>query len=205
MSKTNTAERFGDILDYVCEHYDAIIIAIGADPIVPNVPGIDKPHVHWAPDAEIGRCDVGESVVIVGGSSVGMEAGLDFDMQGKKVTVIEMLPKTPAQRKLHASSGPSWKEFVTIYEDRNIPVHYGHRLLEVKDDCVVCENVETGEQVTFACDTVLLAVGMRPRTEEADSMRHCATETSVRVVGDAFKSAGIFEAINDTFRACIHI
>ncbi|MBR6812532.1 MAG: FAD-dependent oxidoreductase [Oscillospiraceae bacterium] len=187
------------------EKYDALIIAPGADPIIPKVPGIDKKHVHWAPDAEAGKCEVGDNIVIIGGSSVGMEAGLDFSLQGKNVSVIEMLPEGPAQRKLHASSGPSWKEFVTIYEQRGIPVHYGHRLMEVKDECIVCENTATGESVTIPCDTVLLAVGMRPRFEIADSMRHCAPETSVYIVGDAFKSAGIFEAVNDTFRACIHI
>ena len=34
------------------ENYDAIIIAVGAKPQF-NLPGIDKPHVHWAPDAEL--------------------------------------------------------------------------------------------------------------------------------------------------------
>jgi pyruvate/2-oxoglutarate dehydrogenase complex dihydrolipoamide dehydrogenase (E3) component len=34
------------------EKYDAVVIAIGADPVVPKLPGIDKPHVHWAPLAD---------------------------------------------------------------------------------------------------------------------------------------------------------
>ena len=40
---------------------DALIIAVGADPIVPQLPGIDKPHVHWAPDADMGLVEVGEN------------------------------------------------------------------------------------------------------------------------------------------------
>jgi NADH dehydrogenase FAD-containing subunit len=37
------------------QHYDAVVMAIGADPVSPKVPGWDKPHVHWAPDAETER------------------------------------------------------------------------------------------------------------------------------------------------------
>ena len=36
------------------ERYDALIIAVGSRPLIPTVPGIEKPHVHWAPEAETG-------------------------------------------------------------------------------------------------------------------------------------------------------
>lgn len=187
------------------EKYDAVIIAIGADPLIPNVPGIHNSNVLWAPDAEVNNTPVGDTIVVIGGSSVGMEAGLDYDMQGKKVTVVEMLAEGPSFMKLKAGSGPSAAELKSLYAEKGIPVLYSHRLAEVKDDCVICENLTTGEMVTLPCDTVLLAAGMRSRMAEAESMRHCAPETSVFVVGDCYEAASIFEAVNDSFRACIHI
>jgi 2,4-dienoyl-CoA reductase-like NADH-dependent reductase (Old Yellow Enzyme family) len=42
------------------EKYDALIIAVGAEPLAPKLPGIDKPHVCWAPLAEMGKAPVGE-------------------------------------------------------------------------------------------------------------------------------------------------
>ena len=187
------------------EHYDALILALGADPLIPNVPGIHGDNVVWAPDAEAGRVSVGDTLTVIGGSAVGMEAALDFHRQGKKVTVIEMLAEGPAGAKLHASAGSGSAELKRIFGMESIPVKYGHKLLEVKPDGILCEIVETGEQVFIPCDTVLLAVGLRPRTAETDSMRHCAPETSVFVVGDGMKAASICEAVNDTFRVCLHI
>ena len=187
------------------EGYDALILAIGADPLVPNIPGIRGGNVCWAPDAEAGLRPVGDSVVVIGGSSVGMEAGLDFDMQGKKVTVVEMLEDGPAYARLHDGSGPAAQELRSLYAQREIPVLYGHRLTEIRPDAVMCEKIATGEQVTIPCDSVLLACGMVPRRAETASMRRCAPETDVYVVGDGAEPASIFEAVNDAFRACLHI
>ena len=57
LNKTNTkvllnTEATKKILD--AEKFDGLIIAVGASPIIPDLPGIDKPHVYWAPDAEAG-------------------------------------------------------------------------------------------------------------------------------------------------------
>ena len=187
------------------EGYDALIIALGADPLIPAFPGVDGANVCWAPEAEAGRHPVGDSVVIIGGSSVGMEAGLDLEAQGKKVTVVEMLEDAPAFARLHSGSGTIAKELRRLYAERGIPVHYGCRVTEIRPDGVVCEYVRTGEQLTFPCDTVLLACGMRARRAESESMRHCAPETDVYVIGDCAEPATIFEAVNNAFRACLHV
>ena len=45
------------------ENYDALIIAVGAEPVIPKLPGIDKPHVHWAPKADLGEIEVGKRLL----------------------------------------------------------------------------------------------------------------------------------------------
>ena len=187
------------------EGYDALILAVGAEPLIPDIPGVDGGSAFWAPDAEAGRCPVGDSVVVIGGSSVGMEAGLDFDMQGKKVTVVEMLEEGPAFMRLREGSGTAAQELRRLFAERGIPVLYGHRVTEILANGVQCEILSTGEQVTIPCDTALLACGLRPRRAESESMRRCAPETDVYVVGDGAEPASIFEAVNNAFRACLHV
>ncbi len=187
------------------ENYDAVIIAIGAEPIVPKVPGIDLPHVAWAPDAEEGKCEVGQKVIVIGGGSVGIEAAIDFNAQGKDVAIIEMADQMTSFMNLMASSGGSGGEFMKIMAERNIPVHYSTKLLEVQADKVICENVETGERVEYPADTVLLAAGMKAKLDEADSLRHCAPESDVFIIGDAKRAATISEAVNEAFQHCLHI
>ena len=192
-----------EILDQ--ENYDSIIIAIGADPRFPNVPGADKYQVYWAPYAEQHPEVVGENVVIIGAGSVGIEAALDFDAQGKKVTIIEMCDEKTNFDRMWANAGPSARELMTIIRDRKIPVHYENMLAEIGDGYITCTDTASGKTVKYACDTVLTAMGMIPRTAEADSLRHSAPETDVYIIGDAKAAGTIAEAVNQSFQASLHI
>ncbi len=187
------------------EGYDALVLALGAEPIVPKLPGIDGPNVFWAPDAEAGKAPVGQRVAVIGGSAVGMEAALDFSLQGKDAFVVEMLEEGPAGGKLHTSAGSGAAELTRLFSERSIPVYYGKALAEVRPDGILVRDVRSGEETLLPCDTVLLAVGLRPRLAEAEALRRCAPETSVFVVGDGKKAASICEAVNEAFQVSLHI
>ena len=188
------------------ENFDAIILAVGSKPLVPSkIPGINKPHVHWAPDAEMGKVPCGDRIVIVGGGAVGLEAAIDFKDLGKDVTVVEMLNPDAHYWSLRKSSKHAGDEMLTLMKERNIPLHLNNRLEEVRDNCVVCKDVVTGELKEYPCDTVLLSLGMVPLTDEVESMRHCAPETDVFIVGDALAVGNISTATNGGFQAAIHI
>jgi NADPH-dependent 2,4-dienoyl-CoA reductase/sulfur reductase-like enzyme len=117
------------------EKYDALIIAIGADPIIPKLPGIDKPHVYWAPHADAHEVPCGEKVVIVGAGAVGIEAAIDLKKEGKDVTVIEMLD---GYQSLNASASGGFDDLMAIIKDLNIPIRLSTKLTEVTDSAVVC-------------------------------------------------------------------
>ena len=186
------------------EKYDAVVIAVGAEPVVPeNIPGIHKPHVSWAPDAELGLAAAGDEIVVVGAGQVGLEAALDYAEQGKKVTVIEMMDQRTAMFKTRAS-----RELMKKMNEDGVKfdTFYGCALKEIRDDCVIAENTETGEILEIKADTVLLAMGLKPRLDLVDALRHSCPETSVAIVGDCNNKAGsIAEAVNQAFQACIHI
>ena len=196
-------EATKDVLDL--ENYDALVIAVGADPLVPNLPGIDKPHVHWAPDAEENHKLLGEKLVVVGGGGVGYEAALEFHNLGRDVQIIEMLPEFPAKMNLHMSAGSGAKELETIFAREGIKVSYSSALAEVKDNSIIVKNPETGETSEIPCDTVLLAIGMKERWALVDELRHSAPESNVVIAGDCRKVGTISDAVNQAFQACIHI
>ncbi len=190
-----------EILDK--ENYDAVVIAVGGDPIVPvNIPGIHKPHVVWAPDAELGNAPVGEEIVVIGAGQVGLEAAVDYAGQGKKITVIEMIDD-PAKL-MDSFKQPLMKK--KEEDGLQIDILYGTALQEVKDDCIVAKDVKSGELKEIKADTVLLAMGIRPNFELVDELRHSCAETSVAIVGDCNNKAGsISEAVNQAFQTCLHI
>ena len=190
-----------EILDK--ENYDAVVIAVGGEPIVPEkIPGIHKPHVFWAPDAELGKAPVGEEIVIVGAGQVGLEAAVDYAQQGKKITVIEMIDD-PAKL-MDSFKQPLMKK--KEEDGLQFDILYGMALQEVKDDCIVTKDVKSGELKEIKADTVLLAMGIRPNFELVDELRHSCAETSVAIVGDCNNKAGsISEAVNQAFQTCLNI
>jgi pyruvate/2-oxoglutarate dehydrogenase complex dihydrolipoamide dehydrogenase (E3) component len=193
-------EATKEMLD--AEGYDALIIAVGSEQIIPNLPGIDKPHVHWAPDADTGKIKVGNKTVIVGGGAVGIECAIGLKKEGKDVTIVEMASDTSY---LMASSGGVAMEFMSIIDELKIPLHLSCKLEEVTDKTVICRNLQTQEKIEFPADTVLYALGMSPRHAVADALRRSAPETEVYVVGDAIKPAAIGQAVMSAFRAAAYI
>lgn len=74
------------------EDPDAVIVATGSNYLVPPIPGIDHPKVKAVRDVDGKTVDIGENVVICGAGLSGVECALALSKEGKKVTVIDMIP-----------------------------------------------------------------------------------------------------------------
>ena len=92
-AKTLTAQRAGQT---TMETYDKLVIAVGAAPIVPSVPGADLPGVftmRTPQDAIDLRTAVEQphchSAVVVGAGFIGLEVAENLKAQGLSVTVID--------------------------------------------------------------------------------------------------------------------
>ncbi len=70
---------------------DAVIIAAGATPIIPRIPGATGINVATAIDVLTGRKDTGRNVIIIGGGAIGCETAEFLIKKGKNVTILEML------------------------------------------------------------------------------------------------------------------
>lgn len=97
-SKVHVADLDG-ARDYVLP-YDSLVVATGAEPIVPPVPGRDLPGVYTLRTLADGvnlhrvlREKPPRNVVIVGGGSIGLEMAEAFRALNLKVTIVEMAPQ----------------------------------------------------------------------------------------------------------------
>ncbi len=173
------------------ENYDAVIVAIGAEPVIPRIPGADLPHVFWAPEVDAGEKPCGQKVVVVGAGAVGLEAAIDLQREGKDVTVIELMDDYVSLRQT-GNAGAA--EFLRLIDACGLDVRLGHKLLEITPTDVLCENVKTGEQLRLPADTVLLAVGLRARWEEANELRQACPGTNGFLIGDCLYAGGNVKA-----------
>ncbi|MBC3797314.1 FAD-dependent oxidoreductase [Acetobacterium tundrae] len=185
------------------EGYDAIVIAVGAGPIIPKVPGVEKPHVHWAPEADSGKVSVGNKTLIIGAGAVGLECAIELAREGRDVAVIEMAAGLSS---LMASNHAVFGDIMTEIQKLNIPIHFNSRLEEITDTSVICTNLEEPGKIEFPADTVLLALGVSPNHTIADSLRGSAPNTEVFVVGDAYEvTTSLASAVSSAFKAAAYI
>lgn len=70
---------------------DIVILATGAVPLCPEIPGANDERLIYAHDLITAKDEVGENVIVVGGGRIGCELAWYLAEQGKKVTILEKL------------------------------------------------------------------------------------------------------------------
>ena len=176
---------------------DAFVIAVGADALMPDVPGIDLKHVHWAADADMDKVPVGEEIAIIGGGSLGLESAYTQSRRGKKVRLFEIRPVL--------GTGLEAAELMPALEKNGVEIYPGRQLLSIHPDKIVCSVLATGETEEYPCDTVLISAGLKPRKQDIEALRHILPETEVYIVGDAKAPRSIGDAVHDGFNAALNI
>jgi pyruvate/2-oxoglutarate dehydrogenase complex dihydrolipoamide dehydrogenase (E3) component len=164
---------------------DAIIAALGARPIKPDIPGIDGDNVLLADDAYIAPERVGSSAVILGGGFVGMELAIYLHMLGRQVEVVEMAETINSFPNVLHGNAISIK----MQED-GIEAHFSEKAVKIDRGGVWCQTAD-GEKY-YTADTVIYAVGQKSLAQEAMALYDCAGR--VYPVGDCVLPRNIAEA-----------
>ena len=200
---------------------DAVILATGAIPLSPPIPGADLPHVVQAWDVLSGKVHTGKRVVIIGGGAVGVETALFLAEKGtlsgddlkfllvnqaedpsvlfelatkgtKEVVVIEMIDAIGKD----IGRTTRW----TMMQDMarmGVTLQKSTKALEITTDGVSVER--DGKEAKIACNTVVLAAGSEP----CNPLQATAEQKGIpcRVVGDADKIGLAFDAVHQGFAA----
>jgi pyruvate/2-oxoglutarate dehydrogenase complex dihydrolipoamide dehydrogenase (E3) component/uncharacterized membrane protein YdjX (TVP38/TMEM64 family) len=135
----------------------SIVIAAGARPIVPPIPGIERARVFTSETLWSLR-DLPQRLVVLGGGPIGCELAQAFSRFGSKVTQVEMLPR------LLAREDPEVSELLrNRFLEEKIDVLTGHRAARFEGpQILVCEHAGSEKRVEL--DAVLCAVGRMPNT-----------------------------------------
>lgn len=165
---------------------DVIITAIGAKPIVPPIPGIDSGKVVGLDALHQPEPAVGQKVVILGGGLVGSECAIYLDGLGKDVTVVEMKDDWASDAYfMH-------KNAMNIYlRNSKVQIHTNTTAKAVTGEGLLCSTADG--DLLLEADTILLAAGMKPDRELADSFYNAAPR--VFQVGDCIKAGRVLEAV----------
>jgi len=135
----------------------AIVIAAGARPIVPPIPGIERAKPLTS-DTVWDLRELPRRLVVLGGGPIGCELAQAFARFGSQVTQVEMLP-----RLLSREDADVAERVRAQFAAEGIEVRTGHKALRVEPGPVlVCEHA--GREVRFEFDRLLCALGRAPNT-----------------------------------------
>jgi pyruvate/2-oxoglutarate dehydrogenase complex dihydrolipoamide dehydrogenase (E3) component/uncharacterized membrane protein YdjX (TVP38/TMEM64 family) len=139
----------------------SIVIAAGARPFVPPIPGIDLMDCLTS-DTVWGIRTLPPRLVVLGGGPIGSELTQAFARFGSKVTQVEMLPR------ILPREDPEFSEMVAErFRDEGVDVRTGHKakqfLIDEGRKVLVCEH--QGKDIRIEFDALLCAVGRVANTK----------------------------------------
>lgn len=177
------------------EKPDVLIVATGAEPLVPDIPGIHGGKVVTAHDVLGDKVDVlPGKVLIIGGGMVGCETAETIANRGDNpvigrtdVTVVEMI------QDVAMDTAPQVRDLLMQrLRDRGVKILTSTRVLEFLEDGVVLER--DGQQETIrGVDRIVLSMGVKSADPLSHKMKDKVAE--VYAIGDAKETHSALEAI----------
>ena len=189
--KEATAEK---ILD---GRFDNVILATGANPVIPPIDGVKLPHVMDAETALLKKGSIGKKVVVIGGGLVGCEAALHFAETADEVTIVEMLPKILQTAKHSRNNDQCLKDMI---RDSKCVAIESARVKRIEADRVVYE--KDGQEAFVECDAVVISAGFRPDAHLLDELED---KVEVCAVGDMLGARKVYNAVHEAFHSVLQI
>ena len=204
------------------EKPDHVIVATGARPMTPPIPGVEMAHVVQAWDVLAGKVYTGRRVVVVGGGAVGVETALFLAEKGtlpgdtlkflmvnraedpetlyelaikgtKKVTLIEMIEKIGKD----FGKTTRWGMLQDVARF-GIESRVATTAAQITAGGILVETGD-GQKEEIPADTVVISAGAQPDNTLAEMVKQMNIECSV--VGDAGNIGQAFDAIHQGFKA----
>jgi len=176
---------------------DAVILATGANTLIPNIPGVDQAWVVDSDDLLAGKKTAGKRVVVIGGGSVGAEtAHYLMETAQRKVFLVEMLPNIATDMPFDAQI--IFSEEIKRMTD--LKVLTNSKVIKINKNSVIIEK-DNQEQEIKDIDSVVLANGVISDNALAQELKNINFD--VYSVGDALKPKDATKAIYEGAMAAI--
>ncbi|HBH3693089.1 TPA: FAD-dependent oxidoreductase [Clostridioides difficile] len=179
------------------ENVDALIIAVGSEPLVPPIEGLDGENVVIVNDYYLEKEKVTDEVVVLGGGLAGCEVAIHLAQEGKTVHLVEMRAELAPDANIRHR--PILLEEI---ERQGIYVYTEHKGLSVTAEGVVCMN-KSGNKINIPGTSVICALGQKPRREVVDTLLDCAPY--VAQIGDCVRASTITNAVYQGHHAALDI
>ncbi|MEO6526585.1 MAG: FAD-dependent oxidoreductase [Gemmatimonadaceae bacterium] len=163
-TRIDVANRHVEVEGHEPIAFDALLLAMGAEPIRLPLPGGDLPHVHYLRSLADSRSVIAavsgtSRAVVIGGSFIGLEVAASLRARALDVHVV-----APEAHPLERVLGPELGAFIkSLHEQKGVVFHLGRTPAAIEKGAVVLDD---GSRID--ADVVVIGVGVRPRLSLAE-------------------------------------
>ena len=183
--------------DLRAEGFDVILLALGATPRIPPIPGAEKAYTIFTVFGN--EAKMGRHCVVIGGSESGTEAALYLAENGHKVTIL-----TRGETLASDATPIHYRETIAEYYAVMEEISYIEfaTTTEIGDGYVLYRD-RAGEIHRIDCDDVVALGGMEPNSEAAFGYQGIVPET--HMIGDCFKVGNLHTCNRMAFSAVCNL
>jgi pyruvate/2-oxoglutarate dehydrogenase complex dihydrolipoamide dehydrogenase (E3) component len=182
--------RWADAQAIVDCRAQAIVMATGARPMVPEWKQGGQENVFHFTEALTDPAKIGEKVVVLGGGMIGCETGEFFAQRDRSVTILEML------KDVALDVNPFIRKFLLRrLQELKVSFVVNTKVIQIDQDYV--RGVTNGEERNFRGDSFIVAMGMESERTLGASLKKDLLE--YYEAGDCLKPRKLIEAIHEGF------
>ena len=171
---------------------DEIIVATGA--VAKKIPVKGAEKAVEAIDYLLGKKEVGNNVVVIGGGLTGCEIAYDLYLKGKKPTIVEMQNDLITAKGICLANTSYLRDF---FKTNSVPVYLETALGEIGNGTVTLVDKE-GNTFAINADSVIFSVGYNP-APLIKKGKH------IHIIGDASKVGNLRSVIWGAWDICMKL
>jgi pyruvate/2-oxoglutarate dehydrogenase complex dihydrolipoamide dehydrogenase (E3) component len=168
--------------------YDTVLVATGAEPFVPRIPGADGKNVYNIVDVYKNIKSLGKKVVIIGGKVFGSETGISLALSGYDVTVLTGDNYLIGEKWIGSHNKENQLDIMRSHE--NFSTVLEATPVDISNGKVTYQDAK-GVKKSIQADSVVIYAGLKPRMDEAVAFSGSAEQ--VLFLGDCTGKAGTIQ------------
>lgn len=168
---------------------DVVVVATGGIPERPGEFVLDGANVVFAWDVLKDGFEIGPRVLVIGAGGTGLETAAFLASRRKRVTIVEMLDRCGRDME------PTMRFYLKRkLDDLGVQIMTSVRVRELGANGIKV-STDQGDETWTGFDTVVLATGVRPRTDLLQELNEKIPE--IHIIGDAAKPRKASDAVRE--------
>ncbi len=194
--KVITNKKAG-INEIMAEKPEAVILATGSYPKIPEIPGMDLPFVYDFRQIYEKTPPLGKHIVILGGGDIGCETADMLATDGVEITIIEILPHV-----LHKMKDIPREDLLSRLKEKKVKILTETEVTSIEQNKVLIKDRE-GNHSSLQADSIIVSVGSIPENSLLSSLKEKISE--VYPIGEVAQTGNVGNSLRSAAKAALEI